>query len=104
MSQFFIAAAHKSSGKTLVSSGLCAAYRRRGMRVAAFKKGPDYIDPAWLARASGRPCWNLDFFTMDHDEIHSCFEERRQDADVAVVLIRSDEKRVLPAVAFPRRF
>ena len=85
MSQVFIAAAHKSSGKTLVSIGLCAAYRRRGMQVAAFKKGPDYIDPAWLTRASGRPCWNLDFFTMGHDEIHSCFEERRQDADVAVV-------------------
>ena len=85
MSQVFIAAAHKSSGKTLVSIGLCAAYRRRGMRVAAFKKGPDYIDPAWLARASGRSCWNLDFFTMGHDEIHSCFEERRQDADVTIV-------------------
>ena len=85
MSQVFIAAAHKSSGKTLVSIGLCAAYRRRGMHVASFKKGPDYIDPAWLARASGRPCWNLDFFTMGHDEIHACFEEHRQDADVTVV-------------------
>ena len=55
MSQFFIAAAHKSSGKTLISIGLCAAYRRRGMRVAAFKKGPDYIDPGWLARAPDMP-------------------------------------------------
>ena len=85
MSQVFIAAAHKSSGKTFVSIGLCAAYRRHGMHVASFKKGPDYIDPAWLARASGRPCWNLDFFTMGHDEIHSCFEEHRHDADVTVV-------------------
>jgi len=85
LSQIFISAAHKSSGKTLVSTGLCAAYRRRGMRVAAFKKGPDYIDPAWLTRASGSPCWNLDFFTMNQGEILACFEARRHGADVTVV-------------------
>ena len=85
VSRIFISAAHKSSGKTLVSMGLCAAYRRRGMRVAAFKKGPDYIDPAWLAKASGRACWNLDFFTMDKEEILACFDRHRQDADVTVV-------------------
>ena len=85
MSQVFISAAHKSSGKTLVSTGLCAAYRRRGMRVAAFKKGPDYIDPAWLTKASGNSCWNLDFFTMNQEEILTCFEAQRQGADVTVV-------------------
>ena len=85
MSQVFISAAHKSSGKTLVSTGLCAAYRRRGMRVAAFKKGPDYIDPAWLTKASGGSCWNLDFFTMNQEEILACFEAHRQGADVTVV-------------------
>ena len=85
MSQVFISAAHKSSGKTLVSTGLCAAYRRRGMRVAAFKKGPDYIDPAWLTKASGNSCWNLDFFTMNQEEILTCFKAQRQGADVTVV-------------------
>ena len=85
MSQVFISAAHKSSGKTLVSTGLCAVYRRRGMRVAAFKKGPDYIDPAWLTKASGGPCWNLDFFTMSQEEILACFEAHRQGAEVTVV-------------------
>jgi len=85
VSQVFISAAHKSSGKTLVSTGLCAAYRRRGMRVAAFKKGPDYIDPAWLTKASGGSCWNLDFFTMNQEEILACFEAHRQGADVTVV-------------------
>ena len=85
MSQVFISAAHKSSGKTLVSTGLCAVYRRRGMRVAAFKKGPDYIDPAWLTKASGGPCWNLDFFTMSQEEILACFEVHRQGAEVTVV-------------------
>jgi cobyrinic acid a,c-diamide synthase len=50
------------SGKTLVTMGLCAAFRARGLAVTAFKKGPDYIDAAWLRIASGSACRNLDTF------------------------------------------
>lgn len=85
MGHVLISAAHKSSGKTTVTLGLCAALRRRGLRVQAFKKGPDYIDPMWLANASGRSCHNLDFYTMERDEILSEFSRRMHDADIGLI-------------------
>jgi cobyrinic acid a,c-diamide synthase len=76
MPRFMLAAAHKSSGKTVVSTGIAAALAARGQGPQCFKKGPDYIDPMWLAAASGRACYNLDFNTMDGDEIGRFFESR----------------------------
>jgi len=73
MHRVLISAAHKSSGKTTVSIGLCAALRMRGHSVQPFKKGPDYIDPMWLSQASGRACLNLDLYLMDRDEVVSTF-------------------------------
>jgi len=52
------------SGKTLISLGLARAWRNRGLEVAAFKKGPDYIDAAWLGAAVGGVGRNLDTFLM----------------------------------------
>jgi len=85
MSRIFISAAHKSSGKTTVSIGLCAAIKERGKIVQSFKKGPDYIDPYWLTQATGRDCYNLDFYTMERDEILSLMQDKSQDADVTLV-------------------
>ncbi len=73
MNQMLISAAHKSSGKTMVSIGLCAALTARGNIVQPYKKGPDYIDPMWLSQASGRPCRNLDFHLMERSDIVSTF-------------------------------
>lgn len=85
MSRVYLSAAHKSSGKTTISIGLCAALHRRGFRVQPFKKGPDYIDPLWLGRASGSPCYNLDFNTQTHDEITTLFNRHQQGADIAFI-------------------
>ncbi|MDE2092960.1 MAG: cobyrinate a,c-diamide synthase [Burkholderiales bacterium] len=84
-SRLLISAAHKSSGKTTVAIGLAAALAARGLAVQPFKKGPDYIDPMWLARASGRPCFNLDPYLMSDAEIAASFERHAADADIAIV-------------------
>ena len=80
-----VSAAHKSSGKTTISIGLCAAFGARGVRVQPFKKGPDYIDPMWLARAAGRECFNLDAYLMDDDALVRCFGGALRDAQLAIV-------------------
>ncbi len=85
MSRLMISAAHKSSGKTTLSIGLCAALRTQGVRVAPFKKGPDYIDPLWLAVASGQACYNLDFWTMGVGEIREAFARHAASSDLALV-------------------
>lgn len=85
MSRFFISAAHKSSGKTTISIGLCAALRQKQLKVQAFKKGPDYIDPMWLGLAAERPCYNLDFYTMANDEIETTFARYSHDADINLI-------------------
>jgi len=73
MNRMLISAAHKSSGKTMVSIGLCAALNARGISVQPFKKGPDYIDPMWLSQAAGRACRNLDLYLMERDDIAATF-------------------------------
>jgi len=85
MHRFLISAAHKSSGKTTVALGLAAALRRRGLSVQPYKKGPDYIDPLWLAAAAGRPCRNLDFFLSPDAELREQFARNGHDADVCLV-------------------
>jgi cobyrinic acid a,c-diamide synthase len=85
MSRLLISAAHKSSGKTTLSVGLCAALSATGQRVQPFKKGPDYIDPMWLTRAAGRPCLNLDAFLMDDAALAQCFDDGMRGADIAIV-------------------
>ncbi len=85
MHRLLVSAAHKSSGKTTVSVGLCAAFSAQGVAVQPYKKGPDYIDPMWLERAAGRPCFNLDPHLMDGAALEGCFAQGLHGADLALV-------------------
>jgi cobyrinic acid a,c-diamide synthase len=85
MHRLLVSAAHKSSGKTLVSLGLAAALRAEGTVVQPYKKGPDYIDPMWLALAAGRPCHNLDPHLGVPAAIAAQFARVAAGADLALV-------------------
>jgi cobyrinic acid a,c-diamide synthase len=68
-----------------VATGLCAAFRRRGVEIQPFKKGPDFIDPMWLSAAAGRQCRNLDFFMMGRERMEEVFLEGSEGAEVSLV-------------------
>lgn len=69
MKGLLVAAPASGAGKTTVTLGLARAWARQGVAVRPFKSGPDYIDPAFLAAAAGRDCFNLDSWAMGRDRI-----------------------------------
>jgi cobyrinic acid a,c-diamide synthase len=80
-----IAAPASGHGKTTVATGLLAAFAARGLTVAPFKVGPDYIDPGYHALAAGRPGRNLDPVMVGEDRIGPLFAHGAQGAELAVV-------------------
>ena len=83
--RIIIAALKGGSGKTILSLGLTSAWRGMGHRVAAFKKGPDFIDSGWLSFAAGRPCYNLDPFLMNPEQIVNSLLLNSAGADISVI-------------------
>lgn len=65
-----IAAPASGSGKTLITLGLLRALARNGVAIGSAKVGPDYIDPAFHAAATGRACFNIDLWAMRDETIH----------------------------------
>jgi cobyrinic acid a,c-diamide synthase len=80
-----IAGVSSGVGKTTVTLGLLEALRRRGLAVQAFKVGPDFIDPAYHALATGRPSYNLDGWMCGREHVVATVGERAAGADLALV-------------------
>ena len=85
VARLVIAAPASGHGKTTVATGLLAAFAARGLTVAGFKVGPDYIDPGYHALAAGRPGRNLDPVLVGKDLIGPLFVHGAAGADLAVV-------------------
>jgi len=73
------------SGKTLVSLGIARTLADRGVKVRPFKKGPDYIDTAWLGVAARSTCRNLDTYLMKDEAMASSLAIAAHDADLILV-------------------
>ena len=74
-----------NSGKTFLTVGVTTCLRREGKTISPFKKGPDYIDAAWLGLAAQRSCYNLDAFMMERTALVSSFISHKDHSDGAVL-------------------
>jgi len=83
--RLLIAGTASGVGKTTVTVALASALRARGLKVAIFKCGPDYLDPGYHARAAGVPSHNLDGWMMGRDAVLTTFTRASAGADVALV-------------------
>src|SRR5512136_1165716 len=84
MRQILITGDRSGSGKTSITLAL-ASLLARSHRVQTFKVGMDYIDPSYLSAVSGRPCRNLDSFTLSDAQVRDIFQYGCRGADMAIV-------------------
>jgi cobyrinic acid a,c-diamide synthase len=84
-SRLVIAGLSGDSGKTIASLSFISALRQRALAVSVFKKGPDYIDPAWLSSIAERPCRNLDTYMVDRRVVLRNFVLHADGSDISVI-------------------
>ncbi|ROL58762.1 hydrogenobyrinic acid a,c-diamide synthase (glutamine-hydrolyzing) [Bacteroidetes/Chlorobi group bacterium ChocPot_Mid] len=83
--RIMIAGLGGDSGKTFVSCGLLRYFMDKGLEVSGFKKGPDYIDSAWLKLASKKEVRNLDTYLIPKNEIIKSFIKNGTACDISII-------------------
>ena len=83
--RILLAAGASGSGKTLITCGLLQALVNRGMKVASFKCGPDYIDPMFHSRVIGTKSRNLDTFFTGREKTGELLAVNSEGCDIAVM-------------------
>ena len=85
MKSVIIASTHSGSGKTTITLGIMECLKRRGLKVAPFKVGPDFIDPGYHRLVTGRPSINLDGWMCGERYVQDTFFRHLEGADIAVI-------------------
>lgn len=85
IARLMVAGLSGDTGKTVASLGLLMALRRKGLATSVFKKGPDYIDAAWLSWAGGGVCRNLDTYMVAPEHVSARFARHAPHGDIAVI-------------------
>ena len=80
-----IAGDRSGSGKTTITLAILAALKQKQIGVQSFKVGPDYIDPMFHARITGRPCYNLDPVLTSEEYVQHTFQAHTQGQNHALV-------------------
>lgn len=83
--RIIISALRGGAGKTTLTLGIIASWKKLGREIAPFKKGPDYIDSAWLSIAAGNICHNLDTFLMKKKNVQESFFDNCGRGQCAVI-------------------
>ncbi|MED3725533.1 cobyrinate a,c-diamide synthase [Priestia filamentosa] len=72
-------------GKTTLTIGLMAAFKKKGYTVQGFKCGPDYIDPTYHTAVTGRVSRNIDSWMLPHDTVKEIVKRNSEDADISII-------------------
>lgn len=85
MARIMLAAPASGSGKTMLTCGLLAAFKKRQLHIAAMKCGPDYIDPMFHRKVLGICTGNLDSYFMSEDDLINCLVKKAIENDITIV-------------------
>lgn len=85
MKKIVLGGTHSNSGKTTVTASILKALSSRGMNLAPFKAGPDYIDPMFHKFVCGKPSHNLDTFMLNSETVNYLFQKNSRGTDLSIV-------------------